>query len=169
MIYRAIQLIQAGGRTDEGNPRGPRGPKNISCSTGVRTVHVAHRFPHWCFKQCNSSTVATRTGKTNMVSTAVLWQVSVILLHKTNSNGIFTVLSQIWKCRKSLNFGANYLGPKYCWFYIVSFSQVWAWWVWLGENDIGTLKFKIGDRRQTVQYWRDSSGWKQMLLNLGKL
>ena len=44
MIYRAIQLIQiflaherANGRTNEGNPRGPRGPKKLTLP-----YHLSH-------------------------------------------------------------------------------------------------------------------------------
>ena len=47
MIYRAIQLIQifcahgrTDGRTNEGNPRGPRGPKNMVLHIKMHKVHI---------------------------------------------------------------------------------------------------------------------------------
>ena len=47
---------------------------------------------------CSSITV-TSTGATSTL----------------NKNGIYAVLSQIWKCRKSRVFGANFLGQKIGW------------------------------------------------------
>ena len=43
MIYRAIQLIQiflADGQTNEGVPRGPRGPKNFLCELFFSAVQI---------------------------------------------------------------------------------------------------------------------------------
>ena len=43
-----------------------------------------------------------------------------------NFKGIYAVLSQIWKCRKSRNFGANFLGQKIGWCYFYAFLQLWG-------------------------------------------
>ena len=57
-----------------------------------------------------------------------------------NFKGIYAVLSQIWKCRKSRVFGANFLGKKFGWCYIARFLQLCFpdkmsnyQYVWLGK------------------------------------
>ena len=46
----------------------------------------------------------------------------VMLLH--NFEGIYAVLSRIWKCRKSRVFSANFLVKNFGWCYIFRFLQL---------------------------------------------
>ena len=61
-------------------------------------------------KHCQRGTIVTIDTIHEKYDRVVRNKHFVILLH--NFRGIYAVLSQIWKCRKSRDFGANFLGRK---------------------------------------------------------
>ena len=78
-------------------------------STGARSIGAGNSsvVSTGAGSTCAGSSCARRTG-----ASAVMINKNGREIKTVNKNGIYAVLSRIWKCCKSRVFGANFLGKK---------------------------------------------------------